>query len=150
MPCHDVTDRLKVTLDDDNRVIAYSLAKRTCGAEVGDYSLIGDWVTGRTAEDLLATAPDFFLEAKPPADDTEEFLLLKHFFSLRNGLEAVLGRHDVSGNDEKCTIDRVEYGPGGLEFTASIKLDIITQQISSCGGCSRGCGVKRTPPPPPS
>lgn len=138
MPCNDVTDRLKMTISDDNRVVAYTLAKRTCGAEVGEYSLIEPWVKDRTIDDILTTSPDIFFETVAPKDTTEEFLVLKHFFSIRNGLEAFTGRPAVDGEPEKCLIDRVEYGPEGTLFVASIKLDIITNQIKSCGGCSRG------------
>ncbi|MBI4126906.1 MAG: hypothetical protein HY465_05375 [Deltaproteobacteria bacterium] len=142
MPCNDVTDRLKVTLDGENRLVTYTLAKRTCGAEVGDYSLIEDWAKFLTAEEIIETPADHFLDTKRPHDDAEEFLFLKHYFSLKNGLEAVMGLHAADGDDARCTIDKVEYGPDGLTFLASIKLDIITNQIKSCGGCSRGCGSK--------
>lgn len=143
MPCHDITDFLKVTLTQDDRLLSYKLAKRTCGAEVGNYSLISDWAVDRTAQEILDTEPVEFLTAHPPADETEEFLLLKHFFSLQNGLKSFLGLAPC-GDQDPCTIDGVDYGLDEVEFRASLKVDLITSQIKSCGGCRSGCGTRQT------
>ena len=134
MPCNDITDLLKVRLDDDNLITGYQLSKRTCGAAVGGYELIGPWLVGQNAHEFIETPADDFLEKNPPRDETHEFLLLKHFFSVKNGLEVLLGQESGKRTD-KCAIDSVEYGPDGLEFMASIRLEIVSKQIKACESC---------------
>ena len=142
MPCNDITDFLKLNLDHHDHLISYRLTKRTCGAEVGSASLIEELVKNKSTSDVIGMSPAMLLEAMPAQDDTEEFLLLKHLFSVQNGLNTLLG-NTPTGPDDACVIDRVEYGPDGLEVAASLKLDIITKQIKSCGGCKSGCGTRQ-------
>jgi len=121
-------------LDDENRIQEYRLSKRTCGAAVGGYSLISDWLLEQNAESFMKTEFHEFMEQNPARDDTHEFLLLKHYFAVKNGLEVLLGQ-ESGKREDKCAIDSVEYGEDSLEFTASIRLDVITKQIKACGSC---------------
>lgn len=134
MPCNDVTDHLKIVLDADDRLQSYILAKRTCGAEVGDYRLIETWAKGKKAEVLLEETPDALFAVHPPKNPTEEFLLLKHLCSLQIGIETLLG-YTPGGENDTCRIDKIEYGPEGTECIVSIKLNLVTERIKACGGC---------------
>ncbi|PIR24683.1 MAG: hypothetical protein COX62_03090 [Deltaproteobacteria bacterium CG_4_10_14_0_2_um_filter_43_8] len=141
MPCNDITDLLKLELDADERISSYRLSKRTCGAAVGGYSLLQDWMQGKLAEEVLAMPADVFLEELPPQDETYEFLYLKHFFSIQNALEVMLG--SASGKrEDKCIIESIEHGPEGYTFTSSIKVEIVAKQIKACAGCKSGCGTR--------
>ena len=143
MPCNDITDRIEIELDQNERLTKYQLMKRTCGAAVGGYSLIMPWLeTQPSAQAILSAEPVEFLETQEIRDETHEFLLLKHFFSVRNALEVLLGL-DTGKREDKCAVDTVEYDENGhVIMTASIRLDVIASQIKSCGGC-KGCGTRK-------
>lgn len=143
MPCNDITDRIKLELDQNERLVGYQLMKRTCGAAVGGYSLIMPWLeTQSSTQAILSAEPVELLEFQEIRDETHEFLLLKHFFSVRNALEVLLGL-DTGKREDKCAVDTIEYDENGhVHMSASIRLDVIATQIKSCGGC-KGCGVKK-------
>ena len=54
MPCNDISERIIVELDPDDRVIRYTLAKETCGAEVGQLSLLLPLVHTSHVDDIIA------------------------------------------------------------------------------------------------
>ncbi len=139
MPCNDVTELLRLRLDEEDRLVGYALLKRTCGRAVGEQSLLEDEMRGRPAEDLLAQTADTFADAHPIGDDVEMFLHLKHFFALQAGLKAVLGL-EGGGISDPVRIARVAYEDGEVILDAELVVDIITEQIKSCGRC-KGCGA---------
>ena len=143
MPCNDITDRITLELDTSERLVHYQLMKRTCGAAVGGYSLIMPWLeTQSSAQAILDAEAVDFLEKQEIRDETHEFLLLKHFFSVKNALEVLLGL-DTGKREDKCAVDAIEYDEKGhVHMRASIRLDVITSQIKSCGGC-KGCGTRK-------
>ena len=141
MPCNDVTEVIRIDLDHEDSVTGYELTKRTCGRAVGALTLIGDWVKGRSATDLLSVDLDAFQAAHPAADDAEEFLYLKHLFAIQSGLSVYLGI-DAGGVDEGCVAESIGCGEDGMEFVGQIKIDVLTDKIASCGKC-KGCGVKK-------
>lgn len=142
MPCDDITEVLRVVLDDNDRIASYELNKRTCGRAVGEVSLLAEWVAGRAAEDVLAADLDAFLDAFPTEDEAEEFLYLKHFFALRMGLLVLTGA-EPGGAGEPCAIASMGYGPEGTELIAHLRVEVLASQISSCGRCGKGCGSKK-------
>lgn len=142
MPCTDVTEVLRLTFDEADRLTGYELSKRTCGRAVGEKSLIAAWACGRAAGELLDADIDAFLAAHPTPDETEEFLLLKHFFALRSGLAVYLG-FEPGGPGDACAIASIGHGPGDTEFVGELKVEILTEQIRSCGKCGKACGVRQ-------
>jgi len=142
MPCDDVTEILRVTFDPDERLEGYSLIKRTCGRAVGEQSLIHQWASGMTAEQILEADLDRFLADNPTEDEAEQFLLLKHFFALRSGLEVLVGAAS-GGAEEACAVDTLTYGDEGTEFVGQLKIDVLTEKVKSCGRCGKGCGALR-------
>jgi hypothetical protein len=142
MPCSDVTEVLQLTLDPADSLRGYSLIKRTCGRAVGEQSLIHPWASGMTPEEILAADLDDFLDANPTDDEAEQFLLLKHFFALRSGLEVLIGQSS-GGADDACAVDTLIFGEEGTEFIGQLRVDILTEQVKSCGRCGKGCGAKR-------
>ena len=54
MPCNDITEKLKIKLDSENKLTDYHLTKRTCGGAVGADSLLLDKLKGETAESIVA------------------------------------------------------------------------------------------------
>ncbi len=138
MPCSDVTEVLSLTLDPDDRVTHYSLLKLTCGGGVGNPSLLRKWIENRTAQDVMGATPADILQAIPTTSDTWEFLTIKHLFAVQAGLKA-LGGDAPSTPDSVCAIETIEHGPKGIRMMALIKVDILTQAITACGGCGT-CG----------
>ncbi len=140
MPCADVTEILRIILDKDDCVVSYALNKLTCGGSVGTQSLVFDWIRDKHASDIVHESIENFLMHHPTEDIVEEFLMLKHFFAIQNGLKALLGYED-GGVQSPCMVDRILYSDSGIEFTARIKVNVLTEQIKSCGSC-RSCGTK--------
>lgn len=141
MPCSDVTEIFNAVIDDEDRLVSYRFVKRSCGKGVGADSLLEDIFVGRTVDELLAIAPEEFLDSYPPTEAIEEFLGLKHLIALQSVLEVLVGR--ASGSpDEICAAAEIAYEDGHTTIDARISVDLVTEKIKSCGNC-RGCGTKK-------
>lgn len=138
-PCNNISDELKILFDNDERLVKYSLTKRSCGAAVGEKTLILDWIKGRSARDLLAMPIEMFAADHATDNDVEEYLLLKHFLGLQSGLRIMLGL-ESGGKDDYCTVDTIHYGPKGMVLVALLDVEGMTDQIKACGGC---CGAQK-------
>ncbi len=112
MPCHDITDTLKILLGHDDRLVKYALRKKTCGGEVGRKALIGKWLKNRLAEEIIATPIETVLEAHPTRSDVREFMVIKHFLAVKTGLEIMLGI-TPGGVKDYCKVASIEHGPEG-------------------------------------
>lgn len=140
MPCSDVTEILRLTIDAQNRVIFYSLSKRTCGASVGNPSLLRKWIANRRVPDVMSATPGDVLAALPKRSRIWEFLSMKHLLAIKCGLAALLGDAPARP-DDACTIASVSFGPEGVKMEADVKVDILTSRIRACGACG-SCGEK--------
>ena len=139
MPCNDITDRLVIRLDPEDRVAKYSLRKKTCNGEVGEKSMIIGWAEGKPAEQILELPIEQFLADNPVDDDVQEYLQIKHLLALRAGLGILLGR-EAGGKANYCTVDSITHSPNGIQLTAELKVEGMTEEIRACGNC---CGSKR-------
>jgi hypothetical protein len=137
MPCNDVTEVLSLTLDHEDRVIHYSLAKLTCGAAVGNPSLLRKWIDGRKADDVLRGSVHDVLAVLPTRSETWEYLTYKHLLAVQHGLRAVLGVSQ-SGPDDICAIQSIETDERGIKLMALVKVDLLTSEIEGCSNCSLG------------
>ena len=142
MPCKDITDTLEILVSPDDRVVEYSLRKKTCGGEVGSESLIAKWLRKRTVDQVLQTSAEDLIASHPGMSELREFLVVKHFLAVQAGLAVMLG-HDAGSVDNYCTVDAIEQGPEGIRLTALIKVDGITSRIEACSG---GCSNKKHSP----
>lgn len=144
MPCSDISDRLSILLDPEDHLLDYQLKKRTCGAPVGNESLLLEWVHGQSVESLLATPYQNFVEDKE-FDGTAEFLAWKHYRLLLNGLAAYTG--EIEPNDQmSCTVVATDWSAHGAEIVidiqSSLDADNVTPCGTSCGNCKGNCGAK--------
>lgn len=137
MPCTDVSENIKITLDHDDRVIFYALSKDTCSGAVGKPSLLRKWIRDRSAEDILAATPDILHDFYPTKSNTWQFLYAKHLFAVQRTLQAALG-HDTGRPTDYCAVHSVTYTPDGVEIVARLNIDLMTDDIKACGNC--GCG----------
>lgn len=141
MPCKDVTELLEVVLDEDEYLKAYTFSKRSCGQGIGSQSLIIDQVVGRSLNELLFKTADEFLDEFPIDDPTEEFLSLKHLFAIQGALEVYTGA-EPGGVNDAFAASGIDYDVDETIITGRISVDIVTEKIKSCGGCS-GCSTTR-------
>ena len=136
MPCNDITELLHIEFDASDRITFYTLSKRTCGGSVGDDALILSWLQTFTTEDIPLISIDQFLNAHPCSSETEEFLYLKHFQAVQTGIAVFLG-HEAGRVTDFCVVDSIEYHPLGSSVSALIHIDLLTERIKNCGGCSQ-------------
>jgi hypothetical protein len=131
MPCGDITEIIKINLDNENRIASYSLNKVSCQFAVWEESLIIDWAKNRTIDEILNTSLDTFLESRSADSETDTFMLTKHFESVRQALEVLSGASQGSLSD-RCVIESINHGPDGTEMTAYININMNTKNIISC------------------
>jgi len=142
MPCNDITDTIRIRLDSADRLLSYTLNKKTCGGGVGAASLLENRVHGRTVEDLLGLSADDLVPPDSGMEEAEEFLTLKHFFALQIALEVLTGRAP-GGVADQCVVARVTQEGDELVFEADLPIDLPTERIRSCGRC-KGCPSVKT------
>jgi hypothetical protein len=142
MPCNDITELIRVVLDDSDRLLDYRFVKRTCGQGVGVDTLLLPVLAGQRVDEILAISPEQFLEVHPCAEAIEEFLALKHLIAVQAALEVLTGRAS-GGPGELCAAAEISYENGACVLEARITVEAVTEKIRSCGGC-RGCGKVRT------
>lgn len=134
MPCSDVTEEIRVILDDDGRLVSYDLRKRSCGRSIGLSAVLADEVFGREMDYILSEQDDILLGEKANARKARKFIALKHLFALRSALAAYKGL-DSDFWKNVCTIAGIEYRDGETIIDADIKIDMITENIKACRSC---------------
>jgi hypothetical protein len=131
LPCNDVGESVRVLLDNKERIIDYSLQKRTCGKSIGEVSLIGKSLYGRTAKEILELDLEDFLIEAIIQDETQRYLVMKHFLAIQSVLSIYFGR--LSGSVENyCTVESIDVGPSNIEILAHLKINIHTKNIKKC------------------
>ena len=139
MPCSDVTEELRIELDPQDHLRGYELIKRTCGRAVGERTLMGEAFVGRPATEILALTAEDFAERYDVPDETEMFLRFKHLFAVQAGLRVILGLQS-GGATDPLRVARVSCHDDLTFLEAEISVDVITEEIKSCGKC-KGCGT---------
>lgn len=137
MPCQDVTEIITVHLDPEERLTSYSLIKGTCSGGVGEASLLGDIVLSRSSTDLLNLPIEEIFRDIAFKNNIEEFLYWKHMVALQSALAAMVGKESPSRR-RVCELDEIRYGPEGTSLSGRIRVDLLTDEIKSCGRCA-GC-----------
>jgi hypothetical protein len=141
MPCSDVTEIIQAVVGDDDCLLSYRFVKRTCGQGVGANSLLEDVLVGQSVDEILAIAPEEFLESHPTEEAIEEFLGLKHLIAVQSVLEVLIGQV-AGGAEDMCAAAEISYEAGATTIDAVIKVDLVTERIKSCGNC-KGCGTSK-------
>lgn len=141
MPCSDITEMIRLVIDDDDRLRDYRFIKRSCGQGVGAVALLLPLLAGLKVEEILRITPEGFLEQYPCAEDIEEFLVLKHLIAVQSALEVLTGRAS-GGPGALCAAAEISYENGECVLEARITVDAVTDKIRSCGSC-RSCGKAR-------
>lgn len=137
MPCNDVTERIEVLFDNEDRLLSYDLRKRTCGRPVGKCSLLETVLTGMLLEDIAAMTPFTLIRRYIPQTRTGTFLALKHLFAVQAAC-AVISGAAPGGPGDPCAAAEITFEDGLSRFTGLIRVDIVLQNITACDLCS-GC-----------
>jgi len=137
VPCDDISELMSLELDANDMVSSYSLRKRTCGAEIGNASLLADLVVNRSIDGVLALTGDDIVEHYGPLGEAE-FLYFKHLVALQQTAKVYAG--DASGGAQSsCAIDEICHSHKDTLIIAVIRIDLMTEQIRACGNCG-SCG----------
>ena len=139
MPCNDITEKLKIRLDLEYRLLDYHLTKRTCGGAVGEDSLLLDKLKGQPAETIVALGEMPLFAELQLQDFTEIFIYRKHLSALQTGLEILTGRRD-SRFSERFVVEMIINDSDGLELAARVKFSMPAKDIEPCESC--GCRIK--------
>lgn len=131
MPCNDITEKIRIVLDRNDRFKSYRLFKKTCGGAVGAESLLSDNLTGLGIDDILRPDKVTSYGKKTSADHIEKFLNLKHFLAIRAALLSFTGK-DSAGIGDTCTIAGISYDGDDTIIEAEINIGLITEQIEAC------------------
>lgn len=143
MPCSDVAETLHLELDGDERLVAYTLRKRTCGAGVGEPALLVRWAQGMSLEALAACTPDSLAGSTSQVLPT--LLVLKHTHALAGAARVLLGIDPGTPTDRVALAELVRTESGSLQVEALIESSVAAADVPACGNCSRcGSGVRRS------
>lgn len=138
MPCKDITDSLKILVDQNDNFVRYALKKKTCGGDVGRRAMLTKWLKNRPIGEILKLSPQELFETFPTKSKTWEYLYLKHFIAIKSGLAIIIGENS-GGIRDFCTIDSIEYSPDGITLLAELSAGGMNDEIKSCSGCAT-CG----------
>lgn len=141
MPCKNVTELLRLTIDERENIVDYDLAKETCGAAVGDEPFLLGFFKDRPYTDILDLDTERFCKIYP-VDKRLQFICLKHFIALSALLRVYTGR-EAGGVADFCTIADIKSDNGAVTIEAQIAVDLVTEKIKSCGYCN-GCGQQNS------
>ncbi|RKX20811.1 MAG: hypothetical protein DRP51_05165 [Candidatus Zixiibacteriota bacterium] len=134
MPCGDITERLKLTVDDNNCLDSYIFSKKTCGGAIGMESLLLDYIGGKSIETIIKSNELTFLQTNLAKEDIETYLRLKHFSAIQSVLNIYVGKSSGGANDI-CAIAGIEYDGGNTIIDAEIKINLLADNIESCDSC---------------
>ena len=140
MPCKNVIEQIRITLDDQDHLRDYQFVKQTCGKGVGARSLLIDFLLGLSVSEVLTVDSERLLAVCRPQDEIGRFLHLKHFFAIQGALLVYTGA-SAGGRDSSCTVAEVGYDQGQVIIDADIDVDLVTDKIKACTGCAGNCGL---------
>lgn len=139
MPCNNIVEQIRITLDDQGRLTGYRFIKQTCGQGVGARSLLTEFLLGLSVDELLAIDSDRLLAVCRPEEEISRFLHLKHLFAIQSVLEVYTGRSNGATNS-LCTVAEIGDDLGEVVIDADIDVGLVADKIKACDGCT-GCGT---------
>lgn len=142
MPCTDIRENLDIELNSENAIFSYEISKKTCGAEVGKRALLLEWAKNYSAEEIISMHMDEFLEKysgfiKDGIDDSQKFIVLKHFEILKKALQVIIGNESGQVRDD-VIIDFLEYN-NKSHTKARLLFEVGGVDAKENPGCGTGC-----------
>lgn len=134
MPCGDITERIRLTIDSDDRLVSYRFLKKTCGGSIGPETLHQEDIIGQPIDIIVGWEERSFQGMGMGGNDIAEFLKGKHIYAIQSTIRAFLGLtpKDISSS---CTIARVEYDRNGTFIEAEIKSKFAVDKVKACDHC---------------
>lgn len=134
MPCTDIQERCELILDLEDRVVGFSLQKETCGAPVGDSSIL-PFVAGRAVTELPALDLPTLVGGKH-VKFIEEFMLHKQLVALRRAAAVYLGESE-GGPTASFALERIDCDGEVTSISGYSQVEIAPSEVTPCGSC--GC-----------
>jgi hypothetical protein len=139
MPCDNLVEQIRITLDDRDRLTGYQFIKQTCGRDVGAGSLLTEFLFGLSVDELLAIDSENLFAICLLEDDISRFVYLKHLFAVQAVLEVYTGSSNGAGNSY-CAIVEIGDDRGQVVVDADIDIMLVADKIKACTSCSN-CGI---------
>lgn len=141
MPCNDISEIIRIELDASDRLLHYSLNKKTCGTEIGQTALLIGMFRDRHAEEILDLDHSDVFHFYETPDPEDEFFYFKHFFAVQSAVSALLGKSDSAPGDD-CTTISVSVEADNLRYEGLLAVDALARKVKSCGHCGE-CGASK-------
>ena len=130
MPCNEITERLWLRLDHEDRIVDYRLTKNSCGRGVGDSRFL-ERLLNRSLDELLALPLDKIPDTMPVTSGAERFFYLKHLSIIKLALAVIAGQ--IEGTAESgFAVESITRDEAGIEMVALMKSNLPTDNIRSC------------------
>jgi len=135
MPCSDTTSRIRVRLDEEERVRSVSFRKVTCGRNIGGDSLLSRACVGLSVAEIVEKDGEEFRRNLEIVDVDEGFL----FHLEWDALQAALARY--TGDDDhvdprKYKVASIISDGDGVEITVVILPPAELPPIAPCSKSS--------------
>jgi hypothetical protein len=137
MSCNDLTEQIRIELDESQRLVDYTLSKRSCGRSVGDERPLLSYLRGLSATDLMHMDADQLSAPSQTGTPNRGFLNFKHLFAIRAALEVWSGIAP-GGPGAPCALIGVDYSGDRTVVEAQLDVDLVTANIIACGNCHGG------------
>jgi len=136
MPCQDLTEILKIKLDQNENLINYSLSKKTCHKSIGTEGLLLGFLIKKSITKIIELKLEEIL-LKIENNPITEYLHKKHLISINKALNVYIGQPTTTNPEVR--LESIEHNQSKetiLIFT--IKLNLNTAKIIPCGNkCSK-------------
>ena len=120
MPCNDSSSSLNLRLDSDERFVSFEFAKITCGREITAKTGYGDYLRGRSLEDILEIPFAEVIRALNLSAEDEQFILYLEWDALRSVIVQYLGLDVKDIDRERCQITSIDHDERGAEVALVI------------------------------
>ncbi len=131
MPCEDSSSQVRLEIDGEDRLAGFVFSKMTCSKPIGPETGILPLVAGRPIDGLVSLPLESILDARPEADEDEQFLLFLEWDALVSLTRRYLGR-DEDLDDVRYQVRSVEHDADRVVVTGVIRPPRAMPPILAC------------------
>ena len=137
----NMTEKVRLTLDGESRLVSYRLCLPERTMSEHDESPLRQLFKGQTPVDILKIPVEDFCECYPAEDDWLQVIFMRQFLGLRAILEWLTG---LSGNicSKFCSLSSTKNGDGSEIIEGEINFGYAIAKIAACRYC-QGCHQRR-------